>query len=248
MVLAVDTTWRWSRLTRVLGLSDTLFARFWSQTIRWLAGRDPDKTRPPIVVSTDKPDSEVGKPVTIRVVRQLTDKIERSSPAIDASTDVGVEVVGENGKAVPVLVKANSAEPDIFTERGGRLDSRMHIVFVRMEDAQGKHEGVVWMGMGDHHARGLRAQFGKFRLVGDNDRGGAGGLQVRRILFIGDKGQFAGTGAFDGLDTFNGYRGVTSPENAADAFEQILNADMRCHCSLFSSCNTRSVRSSSFFA
>ncbi len=101
MVLAVDTTWRWSRLTRVLGQADTLFARFWSQMIRWLAGRDPEQNRPPLVVSTDKPDYEIGKPVTIRAVRQ-------------GAGEVSVEVTDENGKSLTVQLQANSAQPDVF--------------------------------------------------------------------------------------------------------------------------------------
>jgi hypothetical protein len=105
MVLTADTTWRWSRLMRVLGQSDTLFARFWSQTIRWLAGRKLDSQRSPLVVSTDKPDYEVGKQVAIRAVRQ----------GGGAAADVRVEVVGEQGKAISVPVQSNSAEPDAFT-------------------------------------------------------------------------------------------------------------------------------------
>ena len=51
------------------GQSDTLFARFWSQTIRWLAGRDLDQKRSLLTVSTDRPDYELRKTVAIRVVR-----------------------------------------------------------------------------------------------------------------------------------------------------------------------------------
>ena len=128
MVLAVDTTWRWSRLTRVLGQSDTLFARFWSQTIRWLAGRDPNQDRPPLVVSTDKPDYDVGQPVTVRVVRQTAADVKgQPSAAVAATGEVGVDVTGDDGQAVPVQVKASSAEPDQFTgtvypSAGGRYE------------------------------------------------------------------------------------------------------------------------------
>lgn len=69
MVIAADTTWRWSRFARVAGQADTIYARFWSQTIRWLAGRDLKDSRPPLIVSTNSPDYEVGKPVEVRVVR-----------------------------------------------------------------------------------------------------------------------------------------------------------------------------------
>jgi hypothetical protein len=104
LVLAVDTTWRWSRLTRVMGQADTLFARFWSQTIRWLAGRDPERKRVPVTVSTDKPDYAVGQPVAIRVER-----------APETKGEVTVAVTAGDGQPVPVRVQASSAAPDVFT-------------------------------------------------------------------------------------------------------------------------------------
>lgn len=109
MVLAIDTTWRWSRLTRVAGRSDTLYARFWSQTIRWLAGRQPDADRPPLVASTDRPGYDIGQPVTVRVVRQPRPDADLSATA------VGVEVTGAAGRSVSLPMRANSAEPDVFT-------------------------------------------------------------------------------------------------------------------------------------
>ncbi len=122
LVIAADTTWRWSRMTRILGQTDTLFARFWSQTIRWLAGRDLEQKRSLLTVSTDRPDYELGKTVRIRVVRQ-------PQPGADtAPVDVLVEVVDESGKnAKLVSVRSGSAEPDVFfgtfaPETGGRYE------------------------------------------------------------------------------------------------------------------------------
>jgi uncharacterized membrane protein len=122
LVIAADTTWRWSRMTRIMGQSDTLFARFWSQTIRWLAGRDLEQQRALLTVSTDRPDYELGKTVGIRVVRQPL-------PGGDtAPADVLVEVVDESGKnAKPVSLRSGSAEPDVFfgsfaPEAGGRYE------------------------------------------------------------------------------------------------------------------------------
>ncbi len=69
MVIAADTTWRWSRFPRVLGLPDMLYARFWSQTVRWLAGRGTNEQRPLLAVSTDHPGYDVGKKVAITVTR-----------------------------------------------------------------------------------------------------------------------------------------------------------------------------------
>jgi len=121
MVLAADTTWRWSRLTRVLGRSDTLYARFWSQTVRWLSGRSLDDQRPPLVVSTDRPDYDVGKAVTVRAVRQ-----PRAGQDLSAA-EVAVEVVGPSGRSASVPLRGSSAEPDAFTgtfypAAGGRYE------------------------------------------------------------------------------------------------------------------------------
>jgi uncharacterized membrane protein len=121
MVLTADTTWRWSRLTRVLGQSDTLYARFWSQTVRWLSGRGQDEQRPLLTVSTDRPDYEVGKPVKLRAVRQPRDKDL-------AGTQVGVEVRPAGGKPVAVAMTSSTAEPDVFTgtfvpQAGGRYEA-----------------------------------------------------------------------------------------------------------------------------
>ncbi len=108
MVLTADTTWHWSRLTRVLGQPDTLYARFWSQTLRWLAGRGTDDQRPLLAVSTDQPAYDVGKKVTVRVTRQ-------PRPGTDlAATEVAAEVTGPGGKPVRIDVQAGSATPDVF--------------------------------------------------------------------------------------------------------------------------------------
>ena len=107
MVIAPDTTWRWSRLPRVVGQSDTLYSRFWGQTIRWLTGRDLAQKRTPLVVTTDRPDYEVGKEVVIRATR--------STDSGDASTvagEVAVDVLDENGKHVSVTLKQSTSAPE----------------------------------------------------------------------------------------------------------------------------------------
>jgi uncharacterized membrane protein len=108
MVLAVDTTWRWSRLTRVMGQADILFARFWSQTLRWLSGRARMDERPLLTVHTDKPDYEVGKPVAIRAVYQPR------PDSLGKTAGIAVEVAGDNGQSVAVPVLASSLEPEVF--------------------------------------------------------------------------------------------------------------------------------------
>jgi hypothetical protein len=125
LVLAVDSTWRWSRLPRLVGQADTLYGRFWSQTIRWLAGRGRDDQRPPLAVSTDKPYYEVGKKAIIRVARQ-------PRPDIDAtSTQIALEITGPDGKPLPPeqtpVPRAGSAQPDVYTAEftpsvGGRYE------------------------------------------------------------------------------------------------------------------------------
>jgi hypothetical protein len=60
------------------------------------------------VVSTDRPDYQVGKAVEVRAVRQ---------PGADQATaagEVSVQVVDESGKGNPVPMKASSTEPDVF--------------------------------------------------------------------------------------------------------------------------------------
>jgi uncharacterized membrane protein len=127
MVLAADTTWRWSRLPRVFGQSDSLYGRFWSQAVRWLAGRGLDDQRPLLTVSTDRADYGVGKKVTVRVVRQRrTDK----DPALAqdlAAAQPSVEVTGPRGDVVAVPLHEDSSDPDVSTgefnpSAGGRYE------------------------------------------------------------------------------------------------------------------------------
>lgn len=121
-VLAVlaDTTWKWSRTPRLIGRSDTLYTRFWSQTIRWLAGRNLDENRPLLTVSTDKAGSEAGKPITVKVTRQ-------PRPDVDfGKSELVAGVTGPAGE-VRLPIAASSANPDEFTAMftppsGGRYE------------------------------------------------------------------------------------------------------------------------------
>jgi uncharacterized membrane protein len=138
VVFTADTTWRWSRLPRVAGQAETLYTRFWSQMIRWLAGREQDSSRTPLVVSTDRPDYDVGKTVGIRVVRQVEevgvpasagaspDDADRLKAGLQPG-DVTAEVVDETGTSLAVPLRANSAEPHVFLgsftpSAGGRYE------------------------------------------------------------------------------------------------------------------------------
>lgn len=123
MVLAADTTWRWSFLPRVAGQGDTLFARFWSQAIRWLAGRQMQTERPPLVVSTDRPDYGLGTPAVIRIavdpdaVRALAASAAAAggqpAAAADAS-EVVCEVLDADGQPHNVPVRATPADPNVL--------------------------------------------------------------------------------------------------------------------------------------
>jgi uncharacterized membrane protein len=110
MVLTVDTTWRWSRFTRVLGRADTLYARFWSQTLRWLAGRAADK-RPLLSVSTDHIGYKAGEPVKVTVVRHPRPDVDLSR----ARLSVTYKPALGGRPAVVTNVKSTSADPDLFT-------------------------------------------------------------------------------------------------------------------------------------
>ena len=123
MVINADTTWRWTRVKRIAGQSDSLYSRFWSQTVRWLTGRDLEQKRAPIVVSTDRPDYDVGKPVSIKVERQPS--VADSSDSADG--DVTVEVTDEAGGRQAVPMRTGSAEPNVFRGQyfprtGGRYE------------------------------------------------------------------------------------------------------------------------------
>jgi uncharacterized membrane protein len=119
MVMTADTTWRWSRVARLLNQPDTLYGRFWGQALRWLAGRALDDDRPLLSVSTDRPIYTVGKKVTVTLRRQ-------QRPGADVSRALAaVEVRDPRGRAQSLTLKSNPAEPDRWTaefypEAGGR--------------------------------------------------------------------------------------------------------------------------------
>jgi hypothetical protein len=110
MVLCPDTTWHWSRMPRILGQEDTLYSRFWSQAIRWLAGRAMDDARPLLGVRTRKPVYDVNQKVSVQVVRQRR-------PGTDLTGAVfSVDVTDPKGQPVPGLVpRVDSADPDTAT-------------------------------------------------------------------------------------------------------------------------------------
>jgi uncharacterized membrane protein len=121
MVLTADTTWRWSRVPRLVGQPDTLYSRFWSQAVRWLAGRGMDDDGPLLAVNTDRPDYDVGRKVTVTVRRQ-----PKSGKSLSAA-EPSVEVLDPAGKTLALPLKGYSADPDRFTAEfypsvGGRYE------------------------------------------------------------------------------------------------------------------------------
>ncbi|MEI7436623.1 MAG: glutamine amidotransferase [bacterium] len=109
MAMTVDTTWQWSRLARLAGLPDTLYARYWSQTLRWLAGRDAAEARAPLTLTTDRYDAEVGQPVAVRVARVAQTNQDLSG------TVVRVQAVLNDVAAIEVPLTSSSADPDRFS-------------------------------------------------------------------------------------------------------------------------------------
>jgi hypothetical protein len=110
MVFCPDTTWKWSRYPRLLGQEDLLYGKFWSQTVRWLAGRATDDSRPLLSVRTGQPVHEANRKVTVKVVRQRR-------PGTDlAGSRTVVGIVDPKGNPVKGLdPRVDSTDPDIAT-------------------------------------------------------------------------------------------------------------------------------------
>lgn len=110
-VLLADSTWRWAREARLVGKPDTLYARFWSQTLRWLANRPDDGRKASVALSTDRPSYAAGTTVEVTARRTL-----KAGAARDAQT-LALELTDAAGKATPVEAVASSADPDRFVAR-----------------------------------------------------------------------------------------------------------------------------------
>jgi uncharacterized membrane protein len=127
MVLAADTTWRWSRLPRLAGQPDTLYARFWGQSVRWLAGRGLEDQRPLLTVSTDRADYVPGKHVAVRVTRQRRSDRDAELTKDLAAAEATAEVTGPGRETAAVPLRPDPADPDVLTgefvpSAGGRYE------------------------------------------------------------------------------------------------------------------------------
>lgn len=122
-VITADTTWRWSRRARLEGRPDTLYVRFWSQFIRWLARRDPGSDSPAITLTTDAPMYRRGEQVRISA---------RRNPAailpMDANADATIHMVVRtpDGRQTE-LPAATGSSPNQWNAtfhpaRGGRFE------------------------------------------------------------------------------------------------------------------------------
>jgi len=96
---ATDETWRWR-----YRLGDVLFARYWVQTIRFLARSKLATGRQQALLSTDQPDYRPGEPVRLRV--QFVDP--RLAPEADDGVLVVLQRQGRESRRV-VLRRAGLA-------------------------------------------------------------------------------------------------------------------------------------------
>lgn len=122
MVLGLDTTWNWTRLPRVFGRDDPLYARFWSQAIRWLAGRAMDEGKPVLGVRTGSAVHERDKKAIVRIVRQ-------ARPGLDLTgSELKVEITDPKNRSLPgLVVKTDPGDPDsssveFYPTQAGRYD------------------------------------------------------------------------------------------------------------------------------
>ncbi|MBE3070772.1 MAG: hypothetical protein IMZ66_11115, partial [Planctomycetes bacterium] len=129
-VLTADTTWRWSRLVRLTGRPDTLYVRFWSQMVRWLAHRDVASERTALTVSTPAASYRRGERVAVTV---------RRNPAVllpgeeGKETSLALAVVAPDGRTAPLVPDADPADPNrwtavYFPDRGGRFQVAARLV------------------------------------------------------------------------------------------------------------------------
>ncbi len=117
-LLTADSTWRWSRLSRLAGRPDTLYARFWSQMIRWLAGRDEEASATGLTLHTDEVVYRRGQ--TVRV----TARVDPTAINSDASVP-DLNARAPDGRTLKLMPVRSETDPNIWTaqfqpDRGGR--------------------------------------------------------------------------------------------------------------------------------
>ncbi|MEX1017977.1 MAG: glutamine amidotransferase [Phycisphaeraceae bacterium] len=122
-VMTADTTWRWSRIARLAGESDTMYVRFWSQMVRYLAQRDEASEQSAISVTTAAASYQRGQRVSITA---------RRNPAAMLPSDEGqatamqLSVQQPDGRRVQLTAEPSATDPNrwtasFFPDRGGRF-------------------------------------------------------------------------------------------------------------------------------
>ncbi|MFW6059331.1 MAG: glutamine amidotransferase, partial [Phycisphaeraceae bacterium] len=121
-VLTADTTWRWSRLMRLAGQPDTMYVRFWSQMVRWLAQREDPTAQTALTLSTDRASYERGQRVPITVQRNPAAVIPGSD---NARPELRLTVRRPDGRRTTLNPQRSSSDShrwtaSYFPDRGGR--------------------------------------------------------------------------------------------------------------------------------
>lgn len=123
-VLTADTTWRWSRLTRLRGESDALYARFWSQWVRHLAQRQVQAERSAVTLATDRASYERGEPVAIEVERNPAVALPGEG---DTTQTLRLMLRTPDGRSTSIpaerdAIDSNRWRARVFPDRGGRFE------------------------------------------------------------------------------------------------------------------------------
>lgn len=147
-VFTADTTWRWSRHARLSGAPDTMYVRFWSQMIRWLARRDLQEAGSALAISTDRAVYERGRPIHVRVRRNPAHVLPGVSPEDTAAAQVALLVRRPDGVETPVPLTQDPAMPDAwsgtyFADRGGRHELAARLIVAGSDAASEISEFVV---------------------------------------------------------------------------------------------------------
>jgi len=128
-LLTADTTWRWSRIRRLAGRPDTLYVRFWSQMVRWLAGRGEEDEPTPLTVETGAASYDRGQRVAITARRNPAAVLPGGA---DAPAAIELSVVTPDGRRHGLAAAPSTSDPhrwtaSYFPERGGRfrVDARL---------------------------------------------------------------------------------------------------------------------------
>lgn len=154
LMLTADTTWRWSRIPRLMQRPDTLYTRFWSQMIRWMARRDVQSQRQAVEVVTDAVSYERGARVTIRVAQNPAALPTTSNDADkktggSAAVSLALSVATPDGRTVSLTPQPGS-DPNLstatyFPDRGGRfrIDAKLQTTTQNVDLANNTAEFLV---------------------------------------------------------------------------------------------------------